>query len=583
MASRHTIVLSFLAVTCFYQIGDAIEIEQVLWGFDGKVNLHQFNPVSILISNPSDRPVDLTLRLRSFGSSGVDPVDAPLQESLFLAPFSSRWVQFYPYVITVGNPWQLSWGRLPGQHYDLTSPGVGPPATVRLTAENDLGPTTTSAKAFPEQIFPPMAAATGPLAKVILDHVPRWQAPQRQALLDWIHLGGELLLLAGSDGSYPTFTDELRSLNMEVDQQQLGAGCVRRAKPEIDLPQVTLEQSLADRREPAAMLQNPDSWVSAQPILKTLRNMTHPKHNWTVIHLLSVAYLVLIFPGAILLARNLVEYRIVMVLLIAVAVVFAMAFQFVGQRGYGESTSANSVAIAKSVGEGTWSVEQWTNVFVTSGDAYTVSHQGTGQLYSTAQETEGVNGLIDNGLEGTFLVDIPLFSSRSFVHRHRMEMPGWRLTLGSVQVNEDLTDLELVTTGEFPTQTLGIFAMYRKKLYYLVYEDNKLRKQGEAQHVSSLVHAYEDPWFSKHSSRWSSSRPQDRGPDPGVVFTAHRNPLMARDLGITGEDRLRICELPSDRVRVFVYAPMPSEYQIEGTQFGKQEGCVLYCVDVPLP
>jgi hypothetical protein len=41
--------------------------------------------------------------------------------------------------------------------------------------------------------------------------------------------------------------------------------------------------------------------------------------------------------------------------------------------------------------------------------------------------------------------------------------------------------------------------------------------------------------------------------------------------------------LPPDRARVFVYAPLPESFRIQDDRLGKQEGYVLYCVDLFAP
>ena len=40
--------------------------------------------------------------------------------------------------------------------------------------------------------------------------------------------------------------------------------------------------------------------------------------------------------------------------------------------------------------------------------------------------------------------------------------------------------------------------------------------------------------------------------------------------------------MPTDLVRVYLYAKMPPEFAVQNAKLGKQEGEVLYCIDVPL-
>ena len=60
-------------------------------------------------------------------------------------------------------------------------------------------------------------------------------------------------------------------------------------------------------------------------------------------------------------------------------------------------------------------------------------------------------------------------------------------------------------------------------------------------------------------------------------------PLIVRSLEIANDEELATFSLPEDRVRVFVYAPLPEELRTLGNDFAGQSGYVLYTVDVFLP
>src|SRR4029079_18682528 len=57
---------------------EALEIDEVVWGFDGKVTPDCFNPLSILVSNRTPNTFDGTLTLQQ--SLGSNVVDAKLVE-----------------------------------------------------------------------------------------------------------------------------------------------------------------------------------------------------------------------------------------------------------------------------------------------------------------------------------------------------------------------------------------------------------------------------------------------------------------------------------------------------------------------
>ena len=205
--------LSFISLP---HTAHAVDVEQVIWGFDGRVIPYRFNVLSILVSNPTDQPYDVTLRLARATRVGAD-----LDEAVFLSPFSSRWVQFYPYITSPQDQWHVAWGRHPSQRFYLSKPRTGDMARVILTQSDRVASVSTSLKQLPEVLFPPMVSATENLEAVFLDHAPRWQEARRQALLDWIYGGGKLFLMQGNDGEYPTFSAELSVLNAPLDQQRI--------------------------------------------------------------------------------------------------------------------------------------------------------------------------------------------------------------------------------------------------------------------------------------------------------------------------------------------------------------------------
>ena len=59
--------------------------------------------------------------------------------------------------------------------------------------------------------------------------------------------------------------------------------------------------------------------------------------------------------------------------------------------------------------------------------------------------------------------------------------------------------------------------------------------------------------------------------------------LVAQSLGLTQSSDFDTLRLPDDRVRLFVYAPMPENHFIQSDFIGKQAGYVLYCLDVFKP
>ena len=189
-----------------------LEIKEVLWGFDGQVVPDRFNLLSIRVINPSDEPFDGTLSLEQ--SYGMERDGAVYAAPCFVAPAGTRWVQFYPYIGSDAEPWQLHWGERGAEVKRLDEPRLGPPATVLLDdPQLPLSLAGGAFKSFPESLFPPDVAGTTGMGALLLDHVPRWEPARREALLDWLRGGGVVHLLQDKDGRPPEFAGELAVLN----------------------------------------------------------------------------------------------------------------------------------------------------------------------------------------------------------------------------------------------------------------------------------------------------------------------------------------------------------------------------------
>ncbi|MEX2286053.1 MAG: hypothetical protein WD648_03125 [Planctomycetaceae bacterium] len=144
----------------------ALEIDEILWGYDGRVAVDCFNPLSVLVSNRSATAFDGSMTL---WQKSVERVGARLVEPIYLSPNSSRWVQFYPYIKHGSESWTLQTSAR--QSFDVPDPAVADPASILLTDPDDFAASGSYVKRFPENLFPPMAGATDGLKAVVLDHV----------------------------------------------------------------------------------------------------------------------------------------------------------------------------------------------------------------------------------------------------------------------------------------------------------------------------------------------------------------------------------------------------------------------------
>ncbi len=586
---------------------DALEIEEVHWGFDGQAVQHQFNMLSVLVSNPSPEAFDGGMQL-SKSALGSGNVDAPLRQPVFLSPFSKKWIQFHPFNKEQYIEWELRWGEGHNPRYwgrskeerrDLNSPRFGSPAYVVLNEPGALLQRGQGAglKGMPENLFPPIVTATDGLKGLVIDHAPRWQKPRREAFMDWLQRGGELHILRGSDKEFPSFTAELSELNAPLPVQYVGQGVVyRHERTRQEMTAEFVKDSITNRGEKtpegeekieveygAQVAQNTSLyWDFEDTTLQTLKAMTQPDHNWVLIYFMSFVYLMLIFPGGYLLGRRRIDYRIMIVALLGTISLFSAGFAFVGGRGYDETTTVNTVAIARPLGNGNFDVAAWSNAFVTDGDDYLIVHPGQGRLYSTCQIREGVAGYVnEDPAERFFAVDIPPYSSRPFAHRVKTKGPTLEYQLESLAGDKTLTSFAVTCGPELQKAFKEGFVLYGDRFYRLQMKVGRVNADSRGQKVGSMLNldnqSYYGPNMMAYGYDWERNK-EDFTLDERYQETLV--PLLGRSMNFTDARHIRRFQLPTDRARLFLWAELPDEFRMQSDRFGEQAGRVLYCLDV---
>jgi len=592
----------------------AIEIEDMRWGFNGKVAVNRFNMLSVLISNPLPQPFEGEIVLRkTFG--GGSPVDAPIVEPVSIAGSTSKWVQFYPYVNSgwgnsVGNEtWRLEYER--GKAVDVPTPRAAKYQRVILDDSTGLAPRGGVLKQMPDNLFPAFVSATDPLQVLAFDREPRtWIPTQKEAFLEWLYLGGTVVLMKGPSGKTPEFSGPLAVLNSPLDDRRYGAG--RILKTSLQRAQFNAEEARVmfaslpknyvqatekvedpiDLVDPSLQLQTTtnnmygegsDPFTSSS-FLGQLKEMTKPEHNWLLLHFMFWVYIAMVFPGCYILGKRWSDFRVVYAGLLGTVILFSILFSIVGQRGYGEATAVHSVAIARALPDGGLDVASWNNVFVTGGDKYLIKHNGTGVLYSTCSETEAVNGVINNGLDGSFAVDIPPFSNREFAMRIRLPTGSPKVTVDDIKIEGGrLADLVVSVEGLKSEDTQFINALYGDRFYGMHWQNGKLKMSSDAGDAPSMLKLQSMQNWSNYNSYGYRGYGYDQATQTSQDrFNLMFSPLLSRSLNVMRESEATQVRLPGELVRVYMYAKMPPEFAVQNKRLGGQNGHVLYCVDVPL-
>jgi hypothetical protein len=591
----------------------AIDVAEVRWGFDGRATSQCFNPLSVLIVNLGAAPFDGTIELLESTNGGAR-VGARLAERVYLAPNSSRWVQFYPFVKERYERWSLQWGLRPGERADVPRPVLATQGPVLLVELDDALSGGQAIRRFPEHLFPPIATATDGLKGVALDHVPRWEEARRQAFYNWLYRGGRLHLFKDVNGAYPQFAAQLAELNSPAVQFRIGLGeVIRHDRPRSRIDAEFVEKALKnkDARDetsdpdddtmpvtapptkgsPASKATEPPGWrVPLFPDLTGglfvfLKNLTRPQHNWALIYTMTVLYVVTVVPGVHFLGRKRFDYRLVYGVLVGSILLFSVGFAYFGRRGHKEATTVNSVSVARELPAGAWDVTSWSNMFVVNGADYAIVHGGTERLYSTAQAFEAVNGVISNGVAGRFDVDIPPFSSQTFVHRMKLKGQPFEIKVQQYPAGTKLSNLVL-TVGEgfsHPTTTDSIFVLYRNQICPMRWSKGRLTLAGTAELLSQFLASIRWNDFSPYAMRFTNVPVANQMNSGPPQFDVLMSPLIAWSLGLRRQSDIGTFVLPDDRLRIFLWSELPESLKIEGPGMGKQQGRVLYVVDVQKP
>lgn len=640
-------VYFLMAMLCSVAYGQKLKIVDVQWGFDGRVTPNEFNPVSILMDNQGDEAFEGNFVLRQRRGTG-QAVGAAFESVAYLPPLQRSWVRFVPYMSSSPNndDWGLSWvsdgvsettGTKSRGSDTLPKVQPGASAIVLFSNPEGLGSGAKGIKYYDESLFPTSVTATHGLETAVLDHQPRWLAPQRQAFADWLLLGGQVHLLKSDDGEYPSFSEELSILNGPTANRgrRVGSGAVY--YHDLQASQIksgTKFPALARRMETAfrGVSGDPDEtlnewiqqrrsgggtgfyssiqygWDAADRAHGSLMEITQPDHNWALIFILAVLYILMIFPGCYLLGRRRVHYLVTYGGILGAATLFSIAFLIIGRRGYGEQTEINSVAVLQKIEGDRWDVVQWSNAFVTVGGEYELIHNGNGAVYSSGNELERVNGRIaladrDDDKSGrSFIVDIPPFSNRPFVHRQTVSISGLEASLvdfaasntvtkATIKVGSELQNIlsekETVKIIEDPYRTyesaqleLPIIRLaYQDQLYSLKYDGKDQLTFSAALgrlHSTINVNSLKSP-----ATTFGAIYGEDK-PSPKARYVRMFDAMLAHRFGIFKDVDFTNAQLRNDVVRLLIYAPMPDELRVSSKEFTNQVGYVLFSQDLLL-
>jgi hypothetical protein len=314
--------------------------------------------------------------------------------------------------------------------------------------------------------------------------------------------------------------------------------------------------------------------------------MVKVEHNWGVIHLLSLSYVAVLFPGCFLIGREFRNVPITFGAIIGSTLLFGGAFYLVGNRGYGESDSVYSVALAEHIDGNRFDATEWSSVFMTSGGAYTFLHRGAERIYSDATDNEPVGGIVTSGSAGRFIADVPPYSTRIMSHKAVVEGPG----TGAPTMFPDPNSKQPVFSVPPGFQnTNEMFAIIDRKVFNYRRDGDKMRSIGNGTAVKEFLRVTDANYLTDVTFG-----------DEESVLSQRLNemirPLMLYSLRLTTDDELKSFYLPQGQAKVFIYAPLAPSFrtmflpgavgaeqnELEPTPLPGQTGGVLYSYNVAI-
>ena len=549
----------------------ALEIGKPVWGFGGTVVKEVFNPLSVEIHNAGGKAFDGEIAL----TGGAVPVVQPV----FLAPGGTRVVQFFPLIEDGYGKWTLQWKDERENDVELGNFKVGAPAVLILADLSGPAMRGVKMRVFPEELFPPTVSATGGLAAVVLDHAPRWDAVRRGAFLDWVQAGGIVHLVRGAGGELPQFTEELAVLNTAAERTIVGAGLVVRHA--AHLAEVS-EDWLKAKGFPSPEVHT--DGTNTMPdfdgsLFGKLSAVTRPNIAWGLIYGFTAIYIALIGPVFYRLRKR--DYRVLLGGFLLTVAGFAWIFTVVGRRGYGEKQIYHSVAIARSLGGARWAVSEWGHAFATSGDTYRFQHPGGSQLYAVPSKEDTVRGRITAGKDGHFDADIPLFSSRPFLHSGVLTGDDCSVEVVAWEVKAEasgLKKLQLKPGMRFPQKVLRVIAQSSSDFY-------KVEPEGNLWTASDASLLQRDDLFPKNQNNYfgrynnedpETSRQQLHDLAPSLIARSENLPVISQTY-------IPRRAPAADHLRLFIYAEAPAGFHLAGDRFQSGIGYVLYVQDIAKP
>ena len=613
------VLTSLSAASCQTAFGQAnkpgLKVIDHIWGFDGRVQPGQFNPLSILVDNQTDKPIEATAALQRVQGM-LNRSGGKYVSEIFISPAARQWIRFYPYI---SNTYQTNWEltiddgatfrNLKIDEFAQPRPAIKldsdkerqQPQIVIFDKANAVTARPTSVKHLPEDVFPPYSTATIGLHSAFLDHYPDWEQPKQQAFMSWLRSGGRLHLLKDRRDEFPKFSGELAELNQPLNQFSISYGVVTRNQLQREDVSEDLVKRIGNTQVPIDELAEVDQiqkaneygmeqMIETEPssiddsMFRQMRELTFPDHNWFLIFVLALAYIGLLFPGCYQLSKQKhLHFLSTYGAIVGLSIIFSLLFLMIGRRGYGEATNMQTLAIARAEDATQWNVFQWNTFFVTAGDNYSAGANDQQSVFSTANTLDREEVSITSGNSGRIQMRIPPYSSQTFVCRRQLSAPDWKLKILNHSSDvSGLVSLSIQTGGDFPSDTSNEYLVLAgRRIYKLKYDSTtkllslfcskKTLTEFCQRDFSSM---YANPWTRQPNAQADQKSEKQRFLDDALPTLVSRS--LLDDL-VTKPSEF---QLPPDLIRLLVYADIPEEFRISVSADVQNSGRILFIKDM---
>jgi hypothetical protein len=385
-----------------------------------------------------------------------------------------------------------------------------------------------------------------------------------------------------ASGRAPSFSGELAVLDFQGDSMRFGAGTV--IKRSLSDAPLTVGEMGAPREIKNDKDNNDTVYIGniADTFFHYVRKRVNIKHNWGLIFFISVVYVLVVTLVNYLVGRKARTPLKPIAFFVATVVVFSLLLAWCGRRGQGEKSQINTLTIAREAEPGRFIVEQWLDVFATSGADYTIRYpNGEPSFFSDCREEGVLNAEIVNGTDAFIKADIPMFSSVQFMRAGTVSEPNAAIkSFKQAFDGDNARFMRLELAPGFPAPVKKIVAVAHGKFY-------EFRKTGENKYEALVKISPET--FSKRIERWYNSGESGAlrfgGPfedDSGQPVTSLLVPAIIRTRGgdpIISGFNSSFFSTPAasdDKTDIYILAGMPDSFKCRDDTIKIEKGHVFF-------